>query len=365
VEQKPHKHEETGMSTKITYGVGSKVKFGEYTKDTPEDDIIFEQGDVLTLEENDDSGTKDNPAFLARRDSDGEEGYVFSSELGGIVGEAEQEDEQEETAVVEEKPKAKTKPAAKKEAAKAKAAPKAKAKTKPTPEPEAEQETEIETGETLHDLVTGDAKTVLANAKRVSVRLQTDFYYLGGILSEIAEKKYYETLKGEDGNKLEGQPGFEAYVRSELGIEYRMALHYMTIFEALTAAGIPENKIKGLKWTKIAQLVKLIESGHINAKNWDSWAKKIKTVKGDAFKEQVQEAMVDAGIERQAARGATANQKKFTFVLFDDRAKIAEKAIAMAGERIKEEQDGVEVTLSACFDLIASEWLQTQADLAE
>ncbi len=363
------------MSSKIKYEAGMQVKMGNYAEGTASDDVIFETGDVLTLEEDDDSGTKDNPAFLAKRDSDGEEGYVFSSELGGVVGEDEQEAEQDEP-VAETKPKAKAKakPAAKqepdKEEPKAKAAPKAKAKVKPAPapEPEAEQETEddAETGETLQDLVKGDAKTVLANAKRVSDRLQTDFYYLGGILSEIADKKYFETLKGEDGKKLEGQPGFEAYVRSELGIEYRMALHYMSIFEALTAAGIPENKIKGLKWTKIAQIVKLIESGHINVKNWDSWANKIKNVKGDAFKEEVQSAMVDAGIEKQAARGATANQKKFTFVLFDDRAQLLEKAIAIAKKQIAEEQDGgEEPSNSAALDTIVTAYLQLQADLAE
>ena len=364
--------------SKVKVEKGAEVKFGAYAKDTPESDIVFESGDVLVLEENDDSGTKDNPSFLAKRLGDGTEGYIFLSELQGVIGKAKQEVEEGIPAedVKVEKPVPKTK-------AKAKAATKTKAKAKAKAEVKEEDIVSVGIGEDGKEtgdvtLVTepeqedespivtkGDAKSVLASAKEVADRLQSDFFTLGAILCQIAEHRYYETLKDEQGNKLDGIAGFEYYVRQELGIEYRMASHFMSIYTVLTEAGISEAKIKGLKWTKIKQLLKLIEAGVINKSNWGDWAKKVKNVKGDAFREEVESAMVDAGIERNAARGATANQKKYTFVLFDDRAQILDKAIALSKGRLAEEQDGKDISNSEALDAIVSDWLQAQADAQE
>jgi hypothetical protein len=298
---------------------------------------------------------------------------VFASEIGGLV-----EDEapvkapakkgkKAKAAPVEEAPVVKT-PAKKVKAKPAK-------KTPPVEEAELVEEEEevvetpakkvaVKLSKHMTELVTGTPKQVLANAKELADRLNSDFYYLGGVLCDIADKKHYEELTDEDGNKLTGQPGFEAYVKQELGIEYRMAAHYMSLYSVLTEAGISEAKIKGLKWTKIAQLLKLIQSGAIGPHNWDEWRERIKTVKGDAFKEEVQSAMVDAGITNGQARGATANQKRFSFVLFDDRAGILEKALTLAKARIDEENggDAEPASQSAAIDLIASEWMVSQAE---
>jgi hypothetical protein len=348
--------------SKVKVEKGAKVVFGEYAKDTPEGDMVFAAGDALILEENDDSGTADNPSFLAKRIEDGTEGYVFLSELKGVSGtpkKATEEIPADEVKVEKPEPKA----------TKTKAASKTKAVVEKVEEPEVvgtvEGVTETEQEEEPVAVVKSDAKSVLASAKEVADRLQSDFFTLGAILCQIAEHRYFETLKDEAGVKLEGMAGFEYYVKQELGIEYRMASHFMSIYTVLSTAGIPESKIKGLKWTKIKQLLKLIEAGVITKGNWGDWAKKIKNVKGEAFREEVESAMVDAGIERNAARGATANQKKYTFVLFDDRAQILDKAIALSKSRLAEEQQGKEVTNSEALDAIVSDWLQAQADAQE
>jgi hypothetical protein len=209
----------------------------------------------------------------------------------------------------------------------------------------------------VRKLVGGTAASALKAAKEVSERLSTDFYVLGGILLEIKQKGYYETVTGEDGEHLSGQPGFESYIKQELGIEYRMAMHYMSIYEVLTTAGITESNIKGMKWTKLAQLLGLITAGAIDKSNWGEWAQKVKTLKGDAFKEVVDSAMVEAGIERKAARGPTSNKKRFSIVLFDDRADVFEKALDLARSKMPPREDGVGISVSEAIDYIVSEWL--------
>jgi hypothetical protein len=68
--------------------------------------------------------------------------------------------------------------------------------------------------------------------------------------------------------------------------------------------------------------------------------------------------MVEANIEKGAARGATANQVRFMFVMFDDRAQVIEKALAMAIKELPPVEEGqAEHSKSEAFDHIVSEWL--------
>src|SRR6185503_202326 len=108
---------------------------------------------------------------------------------------------------------------------------------------------------------------------------------------------------------------------------------------------------------KVLHLIPLIEGKVIDTENWDEWATKVKNLKGDAFKDEVSTAMKNANIERGASRGATANQARFMFVLFDDRAKVVRKALEMAIKELPPLEDGAEHSNSEAFDHIVSEWL--------
>jgi len=369
------------MSDEKTVAVGDEVVFGEYMAGTEKEDVVFVKGDKLIIKSEDNSGTEDNPSYVAQRVSDNIMGYTFLKEL-------EQEEEALETPVETPvaKPRAKAagkvKPKAKKETtlelpletgskskAKAKAKPvaakpvaKLVAKGKVKAKSAVKKVEAVVEGVTLKTMMGDTAESVLRAAKDVVDRLQTDYYYLGGILAKIKQEAYYETIMGEGGKLLEGQAGFETYINSELGLEYRSAMHYMGIFEVLTAAGIPESEIKGLRWTKIAKLLGLITAGIITKDNWSEWAKMARDLKGDAYTEAVDSAKVEAGIESMASRGATANQRKFTFVFFDDVATTVDKAIEVAKEKLPPVEGEGGNTDSAALHLIISEWITMTSD---
>lgn len=410
--------------TMSKYATKQIVAFGTYGDETPKDQQVFVEGELVLLVENDDSGTEENPAFLAHaKDDSTKQAYVFSSELGDIqvdekpakakgkgkslkvrrkpsggkdaapkdtgkaaakgkeaskdkasdgksakkaatskakakaTADSKKTAAKEKAAAVKEKSAAKAK-AAKEATAKAKSV-KDKAKAQALADKEAAEK--VTHAPSIAKLVAKGGNAALKAAVEVADRIGSDFYTLGGLLFEIKEMSYYETLVGESGERLVGQPGFEEYIRTKLGVEYRMAQHYINVYVVTRRAGIAESKVKGLKCSKIVALLPLIKGGAISKENWDEWSEKAQTLKGDAFKEAVEKANVAAGVTSGASRGATANQTRFMFVLFDDRAKVAEKALELAKSQMPPREDGEDITNSEAFDHIMSEWATAAA----
>ena len=383
------------------YTAGLVVLFGEYAEDVDASERIFAAGDKVKIVRNDDSGTAENPAFLiASVDDETKQAFAFSSELGdavkakgtrkappavsgkgkgkGLTDEQKAKEAAKKLKVKEKADADKAKAKAKKEKEREVAKPKrdkereeakvekAKAKEAKAKEREAAKLAVAEVNKLKHatsvlNITAQGGKMCLEEALKVAKRIGSDFYTLGGLLHEIKEMAYYETIVGGDGHKLMGQPGFEEYVRSELGIEYRMAQHYINVYVVTRRAGIPEGKVKNLKCSKVVALLGLIKQGAITKDNWGEWSEKATDLKGDAYKEAVEKAHVAAGIEKKS-RGVTANQVRFTFVLFEDRAEVANKALAMAKAELPAPEDGSEVSNSAAFDLIIGQWATMKAD---
>lgn len=238
----------------------------------------------------------------------------------------------------------------------------AKKVAKPAPAAESEAPVDIKHAPSIKKVLGESAASALKAARDISERIGGDFYTLGGVLYEIKSKAYHESVKDDDGNPLTGQPGFEQFIRLTLGVEYRMAQHYINVYEVTRRAGIPESKVKGLKCSKVVALLDLIKGDAITKDNWDEWADKAKSLKGDAYKEEVSRARVDAGIVRNG-RGATGDKVRFTFVLFEDRAGVANKALAMAKDDLPPNEDGSEHSNSEAFDHILSEWARMKAEI--
>ncbi len=397
------------------YAAEQEVAFGKYSAGIPPKERTFEEGQILVLIEVTDQGTDTDPCFLAQvKDTPEKQGFVYASELGDTQTEEAQqsagEDEGGEDAtpaatpsgkggkpaatkkktlkvsrskkktpakkkaVTKKKTPAKKKAAStvkKKVAAKKKTVAPAKKKTVAKKRPVAgkpaqgQQQTsgsvKLVHSSSVAKLVEKGGAATLKAATQVADRIGSDFYTLGGLLYVIKNMAYYEVLTGGDGKKLEGQNGFQEYIRTELGLEYRMALNYINVYEVTRQASIPENQLKGLKCTKVLQLLPLIRSETITKKNWSEWAEKTKQLKGDEFKEAVEKAIVKAGVQAGTPRGSTVGKTKYIFVLFGDRAKVADKAIALAKKRMPDPEDGREITQSEAFDHILSEWATTVA----
>lgn len=342
--------------------VDQQVLFGQYGEGTAKKDQVFKTGDVLTIKEVADEVTGE---VLAERE-DGTQAYIFTTELSGYAGEP----------PVKTKGKGKSGVTVKQQdgvtvvtedGVEAKGGKGGKGKTATAKETEAEKpEVTLKHAPSVAKLLEGGAKVALKNAKELAEAITGRFYELGGVLFAIRQDNFHETVKGEDGELLKGQPGFATYVSSVLGVEYRMAQHYMNVYAITRAAGLPESKVKALKFTKVLRLLPLIEGGAISLENWDEWGTKAKELKGEAFDSAVKEAMVNANISRGASRGATSNQVRFTFVLFDDRAKVLNAALALAEKDMPPVEDGQEPhSNSAKLDHIVAEWMQFKKDQAK
>jgi hypothetical protein len=342
--------EESEVSEPEGKGKGKRLRVKKGKSEEPDAEESEGSVDLVNMGKAIDEGTDEGDVYLEAMVKASEErgidpdDYETWEELGKVLSEPETEGVPEEEQVEEPKHKAgkvKTK----------KAAP-AKVEQPKVEQPEVE---ELKHSPSVKKLV-GTQASALAAAKKISDRVASDFYLLGGVLSEIKRQRYYESVTDSDGNPLQGQPGFEAYVLQELGIEYRMAQHYLNVYEVTRAAGIAESKVKDLKYTKVVALLSLIKQGAITKENWDEWHDKAKTLKGDAYRKEVEEAQVEAGITKNS-RGVTANKVRFNFVLFDDRAKVVQKALKKAKGIMPPNEDGTEPTDSEAFDYIVSEWV--------
>ena len=249
--------------------------------------------------------------------------------------------------------------------AKKKAAKKAPAKKAAAKAPSAtEEESGFEHAPSIVKLIGKTADKALKSARTIADRIEGDFYALGGVLFEIKNKAYYETIEDGEGGTLEGQPGFEKFIADNLGVQYRMAQHYLNVYEVTRRANIPEEKVKGLKCSKVVKLLDLLREGAINAENWDEWQEKATTLKGAAYEEAVKTAKVAANIADKKGRGTTMDKTRFTFVLFGDRGEIAKKALNKCQELMGAEcpnEDGSEHSPSELFDYIMNDWQRLKA----
>jgi hypothetical protein len=95
---------------------------------------------------------------------------------------------------------------------------------------------------------------------------QTNFSYfqIGGVLSVISANQWYQPY-----------PTFKDYVVNELGMEYRRAAYWVSIYNGVIDSGIVWEKVKSIGWTKLKEIVQVLTPD--NTDHWVEIASKTNT----------------------------------------------------------------------------------------
>lgn len=86
---------------------------------------------------------------------------------------------------------------------------------------------------------------ILFEIKNLIGTLDEYRYSLGGLLSYIKEYMLHHELG------YTGQKGFSAYVEQELGLNPGNVRYYLDVYKALSALGLTEKDLRGIKWSSL------------------------------------------------------------------------------------------------------------------
>ncbi|MCL4743808.1 MAG: hypothetical protein KJZ83_00185 [Burkholderiaceae bacterium] len=162
-------------------------------------------------------------------------------------------------------------------------------------------------------------------------------FKLGGVLSVIQANGWYEPYAS-----------FREYVEKELGMHYRRAAYWVSIYNHLAESKVPWEKVKDLGWTKLKEIAEVLTIENVD--EWVSLANSqttlqlIETVKGHKAKD------APKALEDQSAKTVTTK----TFKVHEDQKATIEAAIAKA-----KEQSGTSVDTAAlefvCLDFLGGQ----------
>jgi hypothetical protein len=172
-----------------------------------------------------------------------------------------------------------------------------------------------------------------------TLREQTEvtFFKLGGVLSVIQSNGWFEPYAS-----------FREYVEKEHGIEYRRAVYWTAIYNALAESKVPWQKVQVIPWTKLKEIAKILTIENVDM--WVEIAKKqntitlIQTVKEHLAKDAPQ------AIEDGMSKTVTAK----TFKVHEDQKATIEAAVSKAKEQGSTQSDSVALEY-ICSDFLGSQ----------
>ncbi|MBY0560040.1 hypothetical protein [Hyphomicrobium sp.] len=112
----------------------------------------------------------------------------------------------------------------------------------------------------VHEIETMNEKDALQAVTLLADETEKTFFKLGGVLSVIQTKGW-----------VAGYPNFREYVEKGLGIHYRKAMYWISIYNSLVESKVPWEKVKDLGWTKLKIIAEVIQPDNVD--NWVGIAK--------------------------------------------------------------------------------------------
>lgn len=158
------------------------------------------------------------------------------------------------------------------------------------------------------------------------------YFKLGGILALIQDNGWYMDR---------GYENFMGYVEAEAGMEYRKAMYLISIYNGLTASGVPWEKVKHFGWTKLSYLANILTLDNV-----DEWVAATKDMTVFALKDYIKAK--SAGAPSDGADPAEEAKKvsSMTFKVHSDQKQTIREAL----DKCKHES-GTE------FDAVALEYI--------
>jgi len=154
--------------------------------------------------------------------------------------------------------------------------------------------------------------------------IETGYFRLGGILSLIQEKKWFE-----------GFDSFKDLVQDKFGLHYRKATYLIEIYRNLIEKQIPWSEVKGLSWTKLKEISKVL-----TPKNVTGWVKKANSMTVIQLMEAVKQS-AKAGAGSDAVNITTPEVSVMQFKVHGDQKKVIRTALDKVKKETKTDFDTV------------------------
>lgn len=177
-------------------------------------------------------------------------------------------------------------------------------------------------------------------------------FKLGGVLSLISTSKFF---------KVDGFENFKDFVEGKFGIQYRRAMYWITIYDALVESGVPWEKVQHVGWTKLRDLAPILTLDNVD--EWVERAMGLTTIQlQDAILKFKAGALTNAGSEPvETAKSATTT---VTFKIHADDKILIKSAIEKAKHEAETEYDGVAL-VSLCNNYLTGGMVAKPASLIE
>lgn len=166
----------------------------------------------------------------------------------------------------------------------------------------------------VHEIENLSKKDALERIEAVQEQLDESYFILGGLLSKVQAEGWFKPHKN-----------LEAFVEAEYGFSGRKARYCIEIYEKLGELALPIAQFKGVGWTKMRMLVRVLTK-----ENAEDWAKAATEHSKGELEKLVRAAVAKSG--NQMASTSNATHRK-VFKLHDDQIETINAAI----EKVKKD----------------------------
>lgn len=203
----------------------------------------------------------------------------------------------------------------------------------------------VTTGEVLEPDALSDMVSEIENLKekdakdlvgKLAEQAEFTYFKLGGVLSVIQVQGWFQPYAS-----------FREYVEKEHGIQYRKAMYWVAIYNDLSAAKIPWEKVKGLGWTKLKEIAELLTPENVD--EWVQIAASQTTLQLIETVSNAKKQNAPKSIEDQSSKTVTTK----TFKVHEDQKATIEAALTKAKEASGTTVDTVALEF-ICMDYLGS-----------
>lgn len=200
------------------------------------------------------------------------------------------------------------------------------------------------------DLISGICKEVenlksdeaIKMAHTLLEDVELNSFKLGGVLASIQTHGHWQA---------KGFETFKEFIESEFGLHYRKAMYLIQIYTALVNSGVSWEKVKELGWTKLKEIVHLL-----NEENVDQWVERAKELSTLNLIEYVKSADKGEPADETAVEGEQVTTKTtdlypMTFKVHADQKTTIRDALDKKRIEINTEFDNMALE-SICLDYI-------------
>lgn len=171
------------------------------------------------------------------------------------------------------------------------------------------------------------AEAALDMAHKLMDETEFSYFKLGGVLSVIQANSFWEG---------KGFETFKEFMEEEFGMPYRKGMYLIQIYNDLVESGVPWESVKGVGWTKLKELAKILTEDNV-----DEWVAKANSMTTIQLQEEIKASFTNGTEEGGEETTKVTTVTTLTFKLHDDQKEIVKACLEKAKVDFGTEYDAV------------------------